>query len=174
MRTIETTVYTFSELSDEAKEKALENNACTAELFWSNEYLDSIKKACEYFDIELKYYSIDWSNSNLCSFKISEHENSELSGVRLFKYLINRYKANEILDNCEFTGFCADCDFMDEIKKFLKKPCKHTNLQELLESCVESVISAGCKDYEYQLSEEGFAGHCEANGYEFTEEGKLV
>ncbi len=170
MRTIEKTVYKFSELSDSAKQKALNNYCYSTEFYWSDDYLRTIRYALNYFDIELKNYSIDWGNTSW-NVRISEHNNSELSGVRLYKYLNNRYNVELLKNECKFTGFCADIDFMEPIYRFLQRPCKYTNLQEILNYCVDSVISAGCKDYEYQLSEESFSEMCEAYEWEFYENG---
>lgn len=99
MRTINTKVYQFSELSEQAKEKAVEINAYDCEFFDADEFLESLKKFAEHF-------------------------------------------------NCE------------------------RDMNTLLQAGYKTWFKAANNAYEYQLSKEGYADHCEANEYEFTEDGK--
>lgn len=95
-----------------------------------------------------------------------------MTGVRLFKYLTNNYPG--ISDNWFPSGLCYDQEFLQPFVAFLKKPCKYTNIDELLENGVNNVIHAANSEYEYQTSDDGFIEMADANGYEFFEDGTLV
>lgn len=57
-QTISTTVYSFDELSDEAKEKAIENERHGRSYFndipWASEYADTLSAFCDRFGIQVK------------------------------------------------------------------------------------------------------------------------
>jgi len=180
MKTVEISVYQFNELSESAKEKAIENHRIYDEYSWSQEVLESVKEGLEHFGASLSNYSIDWNNINCSCWKVNFPEQSELSGVRLWKYLQNQglltywnkyqKKTDKLLSgNCPFTGVCFDEDFLDNIRQFVKKPNKHTTFKELLEDAVYNCFNAGCKDFEYQQSDEAITETL--SEYEFTEDG---
>lgn len=68
--------------------------------------------------------------------------------------LLNELKADE----CPLTGVCWDVDLIEGLKE--GNPTK--------------VFKALHSDTEYQYSDEGLRELCEANEYEFTEEGKCM
>lgn len=61
-------------------------------------------------------------------------------------------------DDCPLTGVCWDIDL----------------IKGLREGCPEKVLGILHADTEYQYSDEGLEELCEANGYEFDEEGNFV
>lgn len=189
MRTIEVKIYQFHELSDKAKEKALNEFICDGiSVDWiCDEGLPVIKKCLEYFDFKLSDWSIDLYNINGCSLTIKSEltlDAEELKGIRLWKYLQNRYnlylphKKKQPLPiwerDCVLTGLTIEGSFMGVISAFMKKPCKYTSFSELMENAAHAVLKDMCNDYEYQTSEKAFAEHCQANEYEFTEKGERI
>jgi hypothetical protein len=93
MRTIETTVFKFNELSDTAKQKAIDRMRET-DFYQSSEYFSTVKKALdEMFGLELTSWDIDWDNINRSDWKINfdrmEDYRLELTGQRLRTYLVN-------------------------------------------------------------------------------------
>ena len=184
MRTIRTKVYRFSELSESAKQKAIDWYRDGNEYHNSNEILSTIKIGLKQFGAILKNYSIYWDNINGCDFNIAietTDEIEELNGVRLWKYLHNNnlltywnkyHKKTENLLNGDlpFTGVCFDSDFLDNIKDFVIKPA-NTTFNELLTDSVYNTIKAGCNDWEYQQSDEAITDTIEANEYEFKADG---
>ena len=187
MRTVETKVYLFKELSDTAKQKAIEWYRNGQEFHWSSECIQALEKALEHFNVTLKDYSIDWDNINGCYTSIEFQQDDafgdgieNLCGVRLWKYLQKNHstyfckynkKYKPTLDgNCPFTGWCWDESFLDPIREFIKKPTK-ISFGELIEDCIHSLLKEGCNDWEYQQSDEVVSETIEANGYEFTEDG---
>lgn len=190
MRTIEIKAYTFDELSDDAKEKAFERFLNTdREYFWMDENKHSIEKGLEHFNCSMgNRWEIDWSSANqsyvpvVIDLQYSD-EIAELSGVRLWKFINNGYmqyfckydkKYKPLLDgNCPFTGYCVDENFLDPIRNFMKKPT-NTTFKELMEECVYECLKAIEADYDHQNSMEFFKEECEANEYEFNENGKRI
>lgn len=92
---------------------------------------------------------------------------------------------------CPFTGVCFDCNALDPLAYFcfgvrwdeeLKKrvPIRPTKREDdrntvrsVLRACVDSLLLAAQKDWEYQCSMEAFVETCRANDYTFTESGRM-
>lgn len=195
MRTIETTVYLFSELSDDAKENARNDFLSKGyENPYSGENLDSLKKFYDIFPVRQR--GRNWGNFEMTC----DDDISELSGIRLLKYIWNNYRGDLFkgkyystsgkwidgkyhykckhskiqLDHCcVLTGYCMDDDILEPVYRFLNCP-DDTTFKELLQDCVNAWEKAVEKDEEYYQSVEYFAEICESNEYEFTEDGELV
>lgn len=183
-------VYKFNELSDEAKEKAIEKirkREYNAGFPWSEEYRQSLEGFAKFFDITLKDWSVGGRGEGV-SFDLSENMDG-LKGVRLYKYLVNNYlnrtkeykyskekkgqKYNVLAGECFFTGFCADENLLDAIREFCKKPKKDLEARELFEACFWDWIKAYNADSDYQTSDEGIKETIEANDYDFLENGTI-
>jgi hypothetical protein len=112
MKTIRTKVYSFSELSEEAKEKAVSQyrNKDYDYQFYYNEIIDSVKKVVDLFNLKTGREWTDIRTSdiddNICN----------LSGVRLYKYIINNY------GNCLFKPQYLKC--IDRAVKYKAFICK--------------------------------------------------
>jgi hypothetical protein len=190
MRILETKLFSFSELNSEAKETAIqryrESLLYNDGYYWGYEVIQSIKLGLEHFNFNLVDYSIDWDNINCSDTTIKylgDDDIMELSYIRLWKYLQNsgmltyfcRYdkKKKELLSgSCPFTGVCFDEDFIDPVREFIKNP-KDITFKELIEDCVYSCLLAGCKDWEYILSDESISEYLDDSDFEFTESGEI-
>ena len=177
MRTIKTNIFNFSELSEEAQAKALQNNSYTAEYFWGDDAIKSLKKFAEHFNCDLSNYSIDFLNpsQSSVSFSVPEYMR-DITEDELQQYVFSMGQFNQEtkkgLGDCIFTGVCFDEDAADGARiEFFKG---ERELKEILLAGFYTWNKATEADYEYQLSKEGFSEHCEANGYEFTENGELI
>ncbi len=174
MRTIRTKVYQFSELSAKAKEYATEQNAMTAEYFWSDEAIKSLEGFAEHFGAKLGKYGIDWTGAYCYSFATFNTEDVEFTEDELKAKILSMgsYNAETLRGDgeCIFTGVCSDEDAADGARKAYFEGERDINT--ILQAGFKSWLKAGMEDYEYQLKEEAFAEHCEANEYEFTSEGK--
>lgn len=177
MRTVTTNIYQFDELSEQAQRNAIENYKNQhLEFFWSEEYLETIREGLELFGAKLRDYFIDWGNYSASYTKFSiDYDNENLNGKELIQYLKGLGKG-EVIDDTYYniTGFCADFDFIQPISAYLENPNNETTLEELLEECVNSVIHAGCNDYEGTQEDESVKDNLIANGYEFTEHGDII
>lgn len=187
MKTIKINLYSYNELTENAKNRALENwrNMEYAGSHWQAENLESLKQGLLHFDFELTGWSIDYYCATNAYLKITGHteDTRELSGVRLWKYLHNNNyleyfcKYNEqiqnVLDgNCPFTGYCADECFLNPIRQFMKTPCDQSFI-ELMEQCCSKVLEIMEEDYQYQTSEDYLIEHCEANDVYFYSTGEM-
>jgi hypothetical protein len=107
-----------------------------------------------------------------------------MNGSRLWKRLHNRYgtyfckykkKYRDTFDaDCPFTGVTSDIDFLAPMIKWLNAPDKHTTFKELIDECIESVLCAMERDYDYQNTDEYITEEIINNGYEFTENGNRI
>ncbi len=74
------------------------------------------------------------------------------------------------------TGFCAGYTILAAIRGFLRTGWKdepRKTWEDIVEECVSDFFDEWKKDMEYAMSEEGFEEFCDANDYEFTEDGAL-
>lgn len=180
MRTIETTLYRFDELSDSAKDRAREN-------FRRSGYLDDIdqwnwqeasasrKAFLDEFRADLRsgHYQ---SESVHVSPKYDQVDGAigEISYVRLWKYLqANHADCISKIGHCQFTGVCWDENLLDGIAEFMRKPYR-TDFESLLYSCCEDLRNAVENESEYQYSDEAIDESIRANEYEFTNQGEIA
>jgi len=188
MRTIEQEVYSFDELSEGAKERAVTDYWNERPGYaWERENLDSLKKFYDVFSSLVKSGNRNWSD--VCI--IGDDNVMELSGIRAATYLWNNYKDDlyegkyyykggrsrhskiQLMHDCVLTGYYMDEEILEPIYEFLKKPDQRT-IEDIMQECVESWRIASEKDYEYQQTQAWFAETAEANDWEFTEDGKFV
>lgn len=212
MRTVEISVYKFHELSDKAKQKALDK-------YLEHETFDYItSEATASFEVWGKHFIEYWKEINYLEpyrndYKANVPDGSEeLTGQRLATYIWNNYRTvfyegkyygklvstnkdgtpietskqhptgqrhvirhSRILiewDNCPLTGVCYDFPLIEPFIEFMNKP----NEKETLSSLIDEAIRRLCKEVENEIEGnstiETYADHCNANGYEFTEDGK--
>lgn len=86
MRTIEIKLYKFSELSERAKQKAINNhlnNIDGSHIY--DEIKQSVDKLCDLFNLKTGNQYDDLRHSHI------DDDILNLSGVRLYKYLVNNY-----------------------------------------------------------------------------------
>jgi len=197
MRTIEIKAYQFAELSDKAKENA--HNEYLSKGYpndWSEENLDSWKKFLDIFPV--KNNGRNWNDITFTG----EESVENLTGQRLATYIWNNYKMDlfkgkyystsgrydenrkyhykkryskiQLETSCVMTGYCMDDSILAPIYAFLKKPNKNTDFMDLMNECGNAWEEALDADSEWQSSMEYFKDACEANEYEFDEDGKQV
>lgn len=175
MKTVTTTVYEFSELSEQAQENALENYANSSQYFWGGEAIETLSKGADYFGSKLLNYSIDWMNPSQSTIIFNEVDELTKTEIKSLIKSAGKYNSKTFkgIGECKLTGVDHDENFLDGIRiSFFKNG--ETDINELLKQGAESLLIACEKDYEYQLSKEAYTEHCQANGYEFTEEGELI
>jgi hypothetical protein len=84
-------------------------------------------------------------------------------------FVYSRYKTT---DSCVLTGVCYDDDILSPVYDFLAKPCQHTTIQDIFEELGEAIAKT-FQDYEEWInSDEYISDFLEANGFDFTENGK--
>lgn len=102
MKTIRTKVYQFSELSKEAKKNAINQwrNRESNNQFYYDEIIDSVKAVLELFNLKTGREYTDLRYSHI------DDNILELSGVRLYKYIVNNYWSS--LYKRKFLGSIGD------------------------------------------------------------------
>lgn len=201
MRTITTNLYTFNELSDEAKETAIENWRSMGFPFaWQEEMIDSIRAIAKAINCNYDYYSYDGISYDVRLMPTDFCE-ADLRGKRAWAYIENNfitpnaeaktyYKDHVIycdgrknwkrkskiwytLDDCPFTGYCADCCFIEAWRKWQKLFRNDSTLtvEDFIDLVANNLSKEWTSDNEYQNSDEGIAELLNINEYEFTEDG---
>ena len=96
MRTIIKNVYTYSELSDEAKQRALESyraNDYQHEYAWSDEYRNTMEAFCNLFPVRVNNWQISsYSYSFIDHDFTGDDSEKELTGLALAKHLLYHYE----------------------------------------------------------------------------------
>jgi hypothetical protein len=169
MRIVQQTVYTFDELPDHAKSKAIESYRDGMEYFWGDEWRDSLDAFCKEFGLDVRNWRVDSWNYD---FSLSIPDNADMKGARLFKYLQNNHDVKKLLSgDCPFTGYCGDECFLDPLREFMARPSEETTWEELARDCLHSGFMGGKDDFASQETDEYISDHIQANGYEYDENG---
>lgn len=91
--TITTTVYSFDELSDDAKQHAIDQErrngrSCPTEIPWCSEYGDSLQAFCERFGVTTK---VGYDDRSYIQESTLPEYGENIQGLRLRTYLLNNY-----------------------------------------------------------------------------------
>lgn len=159
MRTISKTVFLFSELSDDARTRALETMRGWPDIYgWSEESLQSIRAFCDRFGVCLTQYSVSpWSQIEY----ETDATNANFRGVNLRD--INRDEMP--------TGYALDCalwqTFFDEFKRT-------GDSLHAFGAALDAAFNEWRKDWEDAYSDEQLAELADINEWEFYENGERV
>jgi hypothetical protein len=156
MQVIETTVFTFEELEDRAKENARDWWRGVEEFPWFDEYKDSITAFCGKFGIQVKNYCLS------ADYRASIDTDSMPSHFRGIK--LKDIDREEML-----TGFCADCALMYSFYDTFKQT---GNAYHAFETALDSLLVALRKDIESTYEDEYIDEMLIANEFTFTESGR--
>jgi hypothetical protein len=170
MKTIEVKVYEFAELSEKAKQKAIERFSDINVNFewWENTYEDAAN-----IGLKIKGFDIDRGSYVKGEFTLAANE-------------VAQNILNEHGETCETyktaQNFMNDwqtvlANYMDETHEDYESSESEESLLEIEEEFLRSL----CEDYriilqneyEYQTSEAAIIEGIEANEYDFTEDGTL-
>lgn len=187
-------LYKFEELSDKAKEKARNwyRDGISQDMPWMDETVQSLKAVFKASGITIKDWSLGaYNQNNFVRFDMGDAES--LTGKRALAWLENnlfnglrigdmkwKEKRKEYLGYgdayrpgkvppCPLTGYCADDDFLDYLKKSVKSG---DTLKEAFQGLADECGKLLEAEYEHQTSDEAVDESIEINGYEFTEDGK--
>jgi hypothetical protein len=186
MKTITTStdVYTYSELSDTAKERARDWYVQGFGYFDHNdEALDSLKAFCNFAGIKLRDYSLDTefhrSYASIEGLTVNTVYASDTDDIghdeTLHEHIRSTFDEKTLSGHCPFTGVCWDETLLDGIRDaFLSpdQPGTIENLKELYQDCFHRLFVALQREYEYQTGEEAVQESIEANEYTFTADGR--
>ena len=173
MRTVEVKVYSFDELSESAKQKAISSNS---EINLQHEWWESVYEDAEICGLKIESFDLDRNrhcegyfieNAYDSAFKFKENHGAEspthiLSAAFIDDYnkLVEKYsdgvQTDKVADNNEYEFDLEANDLEDEY----------------LKSLLEEYSLILQKEYEYLSSEEAIAESLRINSYEFTEDGE--
>lgn len=171
-RTITREVFTFSELSETAKETARDWYRTDLEYHWAGENMDSLKKWANWMNVVITDYSLGGSdNRNNVRWHLNiEDKIADLRGVRLWKFFTNQFPLPDLSGNCPFTGYCFDETLLDVIRDFMARPWDAT-YRDLIRESIDKYVHDYAADVDYTYENEAVDEAIEANGYEFYEDG---
>ena len=171
--TVTTKVYSFAELSESAKENAIQelSDINTDYEWWDSEYEDAA-------NVGIKITGFDLGRGSFCRGSIDDVEETAnkiiaehgescetyktaANYLKDRRILVEKYsdgtKTDEVAEDNDY-DFDQECDDLDD---------------EFKKSILEDYRIMLQKQYEYLCSEEAIIETIEANEYEFTEDGKL-
>ena len=165
-------VYTFDELSSEAKERAIEHFQTSSEdLYgWSQENVDSLKVFADRAGFKVR----DWS-IGLCSYsyvKIDAADEPVIDSEYLGRSDAEWREFVKECEDCKLTAYWCDGVLARPLAEALEDP--EARFDKTMQECVDAWTKAYVEDLEYTYSAEAIAEMIEANGYEFTEEGRMI
>ena len=188
-----TKIYTFDELSDEAKEKVIAEARDFAMEINRDELVDCMKSAMNEMEIAIEDYSIGIDGSGYIKL---DAENDDLEDARAYAYIMNNFFSGvdkkelvykewekrrishldrkDWIDNCPFSGWCYDY----AVKKAWDSWCsdlregKSPSIRDFLDE-IEWAYLKELSDEYYGFDEEDARELAEANGYEYLEDGTL-
>jgi hypothetical protein len=167
MRIKETKVYKFDELTDKAKEKAMEN---LYDLNVDYEWWDYMYEDAANVGLKLTSFDLDRNRHAKGEFTLSAAEVAA-NIIRDHGEQCETYKtAQAFLD--EINSLTMPDDDSDEFSEWENKMLELED--EFLKSLLEDYSIMLQKEYDYQTSEEAIVETIQANEYEFTEDGKLA
>lgn len=187
-------LFTFNELSENAKIKALNdfiysdysfdyiysdaNNTLkvfkdTFEKNNSNENITGFRLAKwiinNYYDILFKPYFVGSVKKDAAIYhkriKTTQYKNGNISNFY--------YSTIKKTDSCVLTGVCYDDDILKPIYEFLKSPY-NINFDELISDCLDSLEKSIQNEIDYNYTDEAKAEYLNENDYYFTVDGKMI
>ena len=159
MRTITKQVFFLSELSDRAREHALEKMRGWSDVYgWSDESLQSIRAFCDHFGVTLKSYCFEpWSQIEY----ETDATNANFRGVKL----------RDIDPQNMPTGYCLDCALWGTMHAEFKRT---GDALYAFNQALEAGFCEWRNDWEHAYSDESLAEMAEINEWEFYENGERV
>ena len=197
MRTITTTttttVYNFDELSEEAKEKVIEDARDFEAEYTLEEIVACMASAMDKMGITIKDYSINIDGSGYINLSVVDED---LEGVRAYRYIVNNFfsevnkrklyykewkklrKSNldrkDWMDNCPFSGLCYDYAVKSAWEGFCAelKRGERPTVRDFLDELEWAYLKEQSDEY-YGFDEDAARELSEANEYEFLEDGTI-
>lgn len=199
MRTIttETQAYTINELSDEAKENAHQQWLNNFEFFGAEYVIDYAKQVASLmgWEIDKVFYSGFWSQGdgacfegtmryakgcykNVCEYAPQDKELQRIAKEwqdvqkRAFYALSAKVKQSGYYMHSGCISF--DCTDTRTNWGYVENPDFEESIIQIGRDFMDWIYKQLESAYEYETSLELFIEECEANGYEFNEDGKML
>lgn len=193
---IETTItkiYTFDELSDEAKGKVIAEARDFDMEIHRDELVDCMKSAMYEMGIAIKDYSIGLDGGGYIKL---DDDNDGLEGARAYAYIMNNFfggvdkkklvhkewekgrishlDRKDWMDNCPFSGWCYDFAVKEAWENWCNdlREGKGPSVRDFLDELEWAYLKELSDEYD-GFNEEDARELAEANEYEFLEDGTL-
>lgn len=168
-------VFRFEELTGCAKERARE--WLTADGYNSAaEALATLKALARAFGGKLGYYSIDWEDTHTYSaarLAMPEFETPDDECHAIAETLATLGEVDPLtgkgMGECKLTGYCFDEDALDGVREAYRNG--ERDLPTLMEAGFRALLKATASDAEWQRTDEVLTELCDANDYEFADNG---
>lgn len=168
------TVYRFAELSDSAKQTAVDDWGDN--WHWGEDYWQSARAFSAIAPIDITQADY-WRRDVECNWTGNDSV-AELSGLRAWKWLANNgwleWARNESLGFCTMTGFCGDAPFGDAIGQYADKPLSCPDLRQVFYECAQEWVNDAANDMEHSNSIEAIEETMGCNDIWFNEHGKVI
>lgn len=171
MRTIETKAYTFSELSEDAKQKAIES---LYDINVNYEWWEFIYEDAERVGLRITGFDLDRG--------LHASGGLTLSALEVAQNILNEHG-----EKCETYKIAQDflhehapifSDYMNEESKNYESKELEDDMTYLEDEFTKDLLNGYAsmlqREFEHLTSEEVIAQTIEANGYEFTEDGQRI
>lgn len=190
------TVYSFDELSEKAKEKALQEHASENNGFYAESVIDDAKAiaALMGWRIEQVYYSGFWSQGDGACFQgVLGYAKGCTKAVKAYApqdaELHRIAKAWQDLQKCNFYSLSAsvkhnghyyhsgstvfDCQDKRSSLGYLDNTETEKEIEEIARDFMDWIYKRLDEAYTYEVSEENFKELCNSNNYTFLECGTM-
>jgi hypothetical protein len=170
MRTIHTKVYKFDELSDEAKQKAIEE---CRDLNIGYDWWQFVYEDAENIGLKITGFDIDRGSFCEGDFILSSNEVAQNILKEHGEHCETYKTAKEFMEQWE----PVFNEYMDETSDKYESSESEDELMKLEEEFKKSLLEDYriilSNEYDYQTSDEAIIETIQANDYEFTENGSL-
>lgn len=168
MKQVEVTLYNYSELSDEAKEKALSDR--------NREYNDPLLQShmINLLGEKLDWYGIETESDPDVRYSLSHSQGDGFMFIGSFSFKGNRVDI-EHHDNLYYHKHTAQMTWPDFVGG--EKENEEEEIAEefitLYRTICDELEALGYDEIEYQTSSEAFEEECDANSYTFEADGEM-
>jgi hypothetical protein len=192
MRTKKVKIYKLHELSDEARQKAIDDFRYEEQYPW-NDYnkgvIDAFIEMISIIKVDKAYYG-DRDHGVEWEFYYGTEHIGDLSGIRLLKYLWNNFSSTlysgkyyskgkisrhskVILEENILTGYYIGANILKPIFDFMNKPNESIDFSDLINDCFHEWVKACEANLDYYFSDENIANTIELNEIKFTKDGRV-
>lgn len=151
-------IYTFKEASPELKDKIRDNFANHYDIYvhCMNERMDTLKSVAKVLDATVDYSLSTTPDRGEYIRFTPKYDDINFKALK---------KLVDTKEDCPLTGVCYDDDFLDALNGIYD--------DDSLDVACCTFIASIHNEFESMLTDDCLADHCEANGYEFTENGEI-
>jgi len=192
MEQVTVNVYEYNELTNEAKERVL-NEVSSWDLYsWEEENQATLDSFCNEWGITNLNWEYGGFRPSHISGDLNLDEEEKLKGLRLRTWIINNhwedlYQQKYIgwlktqkrahhskcqIEEAMPTGYYLDNAIRQPIYKFLQNP-NGQDIEDILKDCLEEWVDACTKESEYHYSKEGVEEFITLNEYRFLKNGQI-